>query len=226
MILVTGNLHKVEEFERLMPGVSWEALSSWELRERGERGAEIIEDADSFIGNAMIKAREGWRRTGQVSLADDSGLCVDALNGAPGIYSARYAPGSDRDRYEALLKNLNAVDNADRSAHFYCALAICGLSHQHRTALQELESREESGAEMGEVKLWLGDCLVVTGICRGRISAEPSGRGGFGYDPIFELSNGQSFASLTGEDKDTYSHRGRALRALDDLLREKNIHFS
>ena len=226
MILVTGNLHKVEEFERLMPSVSWEALSSWELRERGERGAEIVEDADSFIGNAMIKAREGWRRTGKVSLADDSGLCVDALDGAPGIYSARYAPGSDRDRYEALLKNLNAVPHADRSAHFYCALAICGLSHQDRIALKGLESREERAAEMREVKLWIEDCLVVTGVCQGRISAGPSGQGGFGYDPIFELMSGQSFASLTGEDKDTYSHRGRALRALDGLLREKNIHFS
>jgi XTP/dITP diphosphohydrolase len=216
MILVTGNQHKLEEFKRLIPVAHWETLGDWELCERGMLGPEIIEDADSFAGNAILKARAGWRRTGIISFADDSGLCVDALDGAPGIYSARYVAGSDTDRYQALLQALSAIPNADRSASFHCALAVCGLSAEQRHVLSQLDVTPS--LEEGSSVTWIDDCLIVHGICRGEISQAPFGEGGFGYDPIFNLVHGPSFASLTGSNKDVYSHRGRALRTLARVL--------
>lgn len=228
MILVTGNLHKLEEFKRLAPSISWEALGAWEDRERGARGPEIIEDADSFVGNAILKAREGWRRTGLTSLADDSGLCVDALDGAPGIYSARYAVGSDVDRYQALLKAMEEVPDPDRTAHFTCAIAICGLSIAHRERLEALipPHTDSTNTPLQEGVIWREGCLVVIGQCQGMISRAPTGERGFGYDPIFKLIDGRSFAKLSGVEKDTYSHRGEALRTLTRFCEEKNIHFS
>ena len=223
MILVTGNQHKLSEFKRLIPDARWETLGEWEVREHGAQGTEIIEDADSFAGNAILKARAGWERTGIISVADDSGLCVDALDGAPGIYSARYAPGTDIDRYQALLDALRAIPHATRSAAFHCALAVCGLSEEQKRTLDQLEFHlyQEEGASVR----WIDDCLVVIGICPGEIRHEPCGEEGFGYDPIFNLDYGQSFASLSGNEKDQHSHRGRALRTLARILNEKDIYF-
>ena len=224
MILVTGNLHKLEEFERLIPWAGWEVLGAWEKRERGQVGPDIIEDADSFAGNAMLKARAGWERTGLISFADDSGLCVDALDGAPGIYSARYVSGSDRDRYMALLNALKAIPGAARSASFHCALVVCGLSENQRDVIRGVDF--EAVTEEGSSVTWIDDCLVVHGICPGEIRHEPHGERGFGYDPIFNLTTGQSVASLSGIEKDRYSHRGRALRTLARVFSEKIVNFS
>ena len=223
MILVTGNQHKLKEFKRLIPGAHWETLGEWEIREQGAVGPEIIEDADSFAGNAILKARAGWLRTGITSFADDSGLCVDALDGAPGIYSARYVSGTDMDRYQALLSALETIPNANRSAAFHCALAVCGLSQEQQEVLDQLDMTPH--LEDGTSVICEEHCLVVHGICKGTIRHEPFGKGGFGYDPIFDLYHGQSFASLSGVEKDKYSHRGRAIRTLASILSEKDIKF-
>ena len=224
MILVTGNQHKLEEFERMIPWTDWESLGAWELRERGQVGPDIIEDADSFAGNAILKARAGWERTGVISFADDSGLCVDALDGAPGIYSARYVLGSDRDRYMALLDALKMIPDATRSASFHCALVVCGLSAAQRDVIRGVDF--DAATEEGSAVTWIDEYLVVHGVCPGEIRREPHGDGGFGYDPIFNLLTGQSLASLSGTEKDRHSHRGRALRTLARVLSEKNIIFS
>lgn len=223
MILVTGNLHKLAEFKRLIPIGDWETLREWELREQGIEGEEIIESADSFIGNAILKAQAGFSRTRCISVADDSGLCVDALDGAPGVYSARYASGSDVDRYQALLQALSALpEGTSRAAAFHCALAVCGLNGTQRAALADVSDHWDDPLTTSQV---VDDCLVVTGRCVGFIREQPYGEQGFGYDPIFNLTDGRSFASLSGETKDLYSHRGVAIRALRRVLEKKNIIF-
>ena len=153
--------------------------------------------------------REGWRRTGLTCLADDSGLCVDALNGAPGIFSARYVEGSDEDRYRAVLSKLKGVDQSLRGAAFHCVLAICGLSSDQEALVRKVLPRTKLE--------WREDCLLAFGVCHGSIREEPSGKGGFGYDPIFNLLDGRSFASISGDEKDRFSHRGLALEALRPL---------
>ena len=216
MLLVTGNQGKLKEFRRLAPMINWETLGTWE-KERGIEGPDIIEDADSFAGNAVIKARTGYQRTGIVSLADDSGLCVDALNGAPGIYSARYAEGTDEDRYQALLTALKDVEDPNRGASFQCALAICGLSDDQVALIEAKREQQPRLWNLGRLR-WFDECLVASGQCRGLIRHAPSGHQGFGYDPVFQLLDGRSFASIKGEEKDQVSHRGDALKSLMTLV--------
>lgn len=153
---------------------------------------EVDEDQDSFSGNALKKARalsailpeDGW------ALADDSGLCVDALDGAPGVYSARYAgeEASDSDNIDKLLKEIEGVPDGKRGASFQCHLAIVSPH---------------------------GEELVFEGACKGRIIRERQGEGGFGYDPVF-IPEGftLSFAELSGEEKAELSHRGMAMGKL------------
>lgn len=209
MLLMTGNLHKVDEFKRLMPLWKWQSFKEWsELNQKGPY-PDIEETGDSFAENAIIKAQAGFERTGQVTLADDSGLCVDALEGAPGIRSARYVEGSDQDRYEALLKALIGIDEENRTAAFHCVLAIAGLTDRQKdTVLKALPAKN---------LMWKEECLLAFGSCKGYISQTPFGAGGFGYDPIFNLYDGRSFASISGKNKDKFSHRGQALRALVPL---------
>jgi XTP/dITP diphosphohydrolase len=230
MLIVTRNQHKFEEFQRLAPHISWRTLGAWE-RHHERAPSEIIEDADTFAGNAILKAEAGHRLTGEVTIADDSGLCVDALEGRPGIYSARYVDGTDRDRYLALLEELSEVCLEERGAFFHCALAICGLNTQRLSALEEhlstLETRvDQHDADSGARELSgqhsrldahysiLNGSFIVEARCYGRIATRPSGGAGFGYDPVFELQDGRSFASISGVEKDQISHRGQALRAL------------
>lgn len=169
----------------------------------GERGIEVVpqgqlgigdieETGLSFIENALLKARHAARLSGLPALADDSGLCVDALGGAPGLYSARYA-GSDGDAQANLLKLLDVMEDvpeAHRGAHFHCTLAL--LRHPEDPAP-----------------------LVCEGRWRGRILHLPRGEAGFGYDPVFlDEASGQSAAEMTREEKAAVSHRGQALRDL------------
>ncbi len=209
MLLMTGNLHKKDEFKRLMPQWQWQSFKEWADLHGTGPFPEIIEDGVSFAENAIIKAKTGFERTGILCLADDSGLCVDALNGEPGIKSARYVEGSDQDRYEALLKALEGVSPSERTAAFHCVLAIAGLNHQQKTAVLKSLPKENLA--------WQDDCLLAFGYCQGSIRQSPYGDGGFGYDPIFNLNDGRSFASISGENKDKFSHRGNALRALSKL---------
>jgi XTP/dITP diphosphohydrolase len=154
---------------------------------------EPVEDQPTFEGNALLKARAGLAATGLPSLADDSGLCVDALNGMPGVLSARWAgpPKDDTRNNELLLAQLDDVPDERRGAHFACAVAFC----------------HPDGTE-----------LVVHGRMSGRVIRETRGDGGFGYDVLFvadeHLAEGTTSAELSPEAKDAISHRGRALREI------------
>jgi XTP/dITP diphosphohydrolase len=154
---------------------------------------EPVEDQPTFEGNALLKARAGLAATGLPTLADDSGLCVDALNGMPGVLSARWAgpPKDDQRNNELVLAQLADVPDERRGAHFACAVAFC---HPHDSE------------------------IVVHGEMHGRVIRELRGSGGFGYDVLFvadeHAAAGTTSAELTPEEKDRISHRGRALREI------------
>jgi len=194
VFLASRNAKKLAEMRRIlaehMPGVEVLGLDDVTPYD------EPVEDQPTFEGNALLKARAGLAATGLPSVADDSGLCVDALNGMPGVLSARWSgspPGDRRgvdDRNNALLLDqLHDVPDERRGAHFTCAVAFC----------------TPGGRE-----------LVVDGRMDGRVIRETRGSGGFGYDVVFEaLENpGRTTAELDPADKDAISHRGRALRAI------------
>lgn len=196
IVLATGNAHKVEEFRRFFRdhGIPAELLS---MREAGFSG-EIDENADTFEGNAFLKASAVAEATGMLCIADDSGLEVDALGGAPGVHSARYAGvhGDDEANIRRLLEELRDVPDEHRIARFVCA--VCAV---------------KPGAEAQR--------LTVRGIAEGKILREKRGEGTFGYDPVFLYEPlGKTFAELDGKTKNAVSHRGHAL---EQLLRERNF---
>ncbi|MBS44233.1 MAG: non-canonical purine NTP pyrophosphatase [Nocardioides sp.] len=158
---------------------------------------EPVEDEPTFEGNARLKARAGLAATGLPTVADDSGLCVDALNGMPGVLSARWSgpPKSDERNNELLLAQLHDVPDERRGAHFTCAVVAC---------------------------LPDGREVVVEGRMAGRVIREVRGSGGFGYDVLFEADEapGVTTAELSRDDKDAISHRGHALRELAPRLAE------
>lgn len=192
-VVATQNPGKLEEIARLLRPIGIEPVS---LSQAKVDFSDVEETGSTFMENARIKARAAFKKSGLPSIGDDSGLAVDALNGAPGIYSARYAGegATNEMRIAKLLHNLQGVGKERRTARFVCA--VCCI----------LESGEE---------------LCVEGTCEGTIAFEPVGAGGFGYDPIFLMEDGRSFAQLTDAQKDTVSHRGRALRLLEQALRDK-----
>lgn len=190
LVLASQNKHKLEEFSRIMEPLGIEVIS------QRDAGVDVNPDENgkTFAENAMIKAKAVYDVCKTAVVADDSGICVDALNGEPGIYSARYGGESvktDYDRTELLLKNLEGVPDCKRGAHFACAIA-CVMA---------------DGTEITTEKH-----------CYGTIAREQSGSGGFGYDPVF-LVNGVSFADIPGEEKDVLSHRGQALRDFAEKLK-------
>ncbi|HET6982244.1 MAG TPA: RdgB/HAM1 family non-canonical purine NTP pyrophosphatase [Myxococcaceae bacterium] len=155
---------------------------------------EVEETEDTLEGNARLKALAGARGTGLWTVSDDSGLFVDALDGAPGVRSARYVPGTDADRIEALLQAMERVPEAERGAAFRCVLALSSPD--------------------GEVRF-------ASGQCRGAILRAPRGTGGFGYDPVFLVRElGRTMAELDLAEKSRISHRARALDALEPMLRQ------
>ena len=182
IVLASDNAHKLREFRQI--------LSDWniELLSKKEAGCteEVEETGTTFAENARIKAETVMRATGLPAIADDSGLCVDALGGEPGVYSARYTgrdEDTDADRYRYLLEKLG--DNPDRRARFVCALS-CVFPN--------------------------GDVLSCEGRCEGETLAGPEGENGFGYDPIFRpLGFDRGMGLLTAEEKNAISHRGKAL---------------
>ncbi|MCP3103824.1 XTP/dITP diphosphatase [Myxococcus sp. K15C18031901] len=187
LLFATTNKGKVRELRELV-GDAVEVVSLADL----PPVPEPEEDGDTFEANAVKKALEYARATGLPALADDSGLCVDALDGRPGVLSARYAPGDDKARYEKLLAELTGVPDARRGASFRCALALAwpdGRTH------------------------------VEEGRCEGRIGHAPRGSHGFGYDPVFVFpDSGRSMAELTSEEKSAISHRGAAFRKMKSRL--------
>lgn len=194
LLVATQNRGKVKEFSQLLgdlADITW--LSLWDVA-LGD--IDVEETGSTFEENAALKAQAYSQASGLITLADDSGLVVDALNGAPGIYSARYgAPdvSSDQGRYELLLKNLAALNAPDRSARFVCAIAI-GIPHQ--------------------------PVQIVKGFVEGTIAAAPRGENGFGYDPIFLLPDGRTMAEIPAEEKNAISHRGNALKVALPILRQ------
>ena len=182
LVVASGNAHKLKEIAEIFP--------DFEIVSQKQMGfdEEVEETGTTFAENALIKARAAANALGCIALADDSGLCVDALGGAPGVYSARYsgAHGNDKANRALLLKNLEGATN--RNANFTCALALV----------------EPNGKE-----------LVVEGKTHGKILTEEKGDGGFGYDSLFESDDLQkSFGLATSEEKNSVSHRFRALQKL------------
>ena len=193
-VLASGNGHKTAEFNRLF---SEERLGVRliSMREAGFDG-EIDEKGLSFAENAFLKASAVHAATGKTVLADDSGLCVDALGGRPGIYSARYAGehGDDGANIVKLLSELEGIPEEKRTARFLCALCVV----------------------FGD-----GSNLVTEGSAEGRILTEKRGSGDFGYDPVFFFPpGGKTFAEMLPEEKEAVSHRGDAFRKLVSALRE------
>ncbi len=197
LVLSTRNKHKIKEVETILTeclGAQVEILSLDDIKFYDE----IVEDGTTFEENALIKARAAFNKSGIPSIADDSGLAVNALGGAPGIYSARYASidGQDADDNEnnrLLLKNLEGKN--DRSASYVCAIAYVGPD--------------------GE--------FTVRGETYGRILEEAHGDGGFGYDPYFFSNDaGAPFGMISAEEKNKYSHRRRALEAAAKIWEKNN----
>ena len=194
MVLASRNRHKIAELEALL-STYVEGVEILSLDEVGITG-EIEENGTTFEENALIKARAA-AASGYIGLGDDSGLSVRALNGAPGIYSARYAGdhGNDAQNNALLLHNMEGV--ADRYAEFVCAIACV------------LPSGEE---------------FCVRGAAKGEILSEYHGTGGFGYDPLFLVpTHGKTFAEMSAEEKNAISHRGNAVTLLADELKKRNI---
>ena len=194
VVLATRNNHKVAELRRIFADadVQVELLGTDEFPDL----PDVPETGSTFAANALLKARDVAQRTGLVAIADDSGLCVDALNGMPGIFSARWAGthGNDLANLELVLAQLRDVPASRRTAAFHCAAAI---------ATPE------------------GDERVVEGVLDGVLIDAPRGGNGFGYDPIFiPLGYQETTAEMTAEQKDAISHRGIAFRALAPVLAE------
>ena len=194
VVIATSNRHKVEEIKTALDFPGWEFLTLSQVISY----PEPEEDADTFAGNALIKARAAHEATGMAALADDSGLVVDALDGRPGVYSARYAGvhGDDAANNAKVLAELEGVSDEQRTGRFVCALAFV----------------DENGNE-----------TTVEGAVEGRIGYELRGSEGFGYDPMFmpeAFGFEKSLAEVSQDEKNAISHRGNALRILKEKLSE------
>lgn len=194
VVFATGNAHKVIEVQRILDaadaGLEVVSLAEW------PDAPTPIEDGTTFAENALIKARAIAAHTGLPAIADDSGICVDALNGMPGIFSARWAAthGDDNANLDLLLAQIADVPDERRGAHFMCAAALV----------------TPAGVER-----------VVEGIVEGELVRERRGVGGFGYDPVFRPHGyAVTTAEMPAEQKDAISHRGAAFRALAPIIRE------
>lgn len=192
VVLATGNAGKVRELAALLADFGLDIIAQTEM------GVDSADETGlTFIENAILKARHAARITGLPAIADDSGLAVDALGGAPGIYSARYAgeDASDRQNLEKLLAALESVPDDKRQAQFHCVLVY-------------LRHAEDPTP------------LVCHGSWAGVIARTPAGEGGFGYDPIFYVpSVGKTAAELSRDEKSAISHRGQALKLLLEAMR-------
>lgn len=190
MILATKNRGKLKEFQALVQNLPIELLSMDDVQDL----PDIIEDGCTFTENALKKACGIAKTTGIIAIADDSGLEVDALNGAPGVHSARYAgeQATDQENIKKLLQALNGVPMKKRTARFRCVIAICTPQGKH---------------------------ITTEGTCEGIITNEPRGSNGFGYDPIFLIPDQNLTMAEVGLDiKNQISHRAVALQKLRDIL--------
>lgn len=195
VVLASSNSHKLNELQAMLSEFEFELLS---LSDVGLAGLDIPEDGDTFEANSLQKAKVVSDLTGYPAIADDSGLMVDHLDGAPGVYSARYAgePKSDKANNAKLIEALRDVPESDRTAKFVTVITFYVNEDQILTARGEVE---------------------------GQILWEERGSGGFGYDPLFYVKAlDKTFAELSGEEKNAISHRGRAIMKLRGLLTEEH----
>ncbi|MCR4616500.1 MAG: RdgB/HAM1 family non-canonical purine NTP pyrophosphatase [Clostridiales bacterium] len=194
-LIATHNMKKREELQRILAPLGIRVLLA---EEAGVELTDVEETGQTFEENAFLKAESGCRESGMPCLADDSGLCVDALDGAPGVYSARYAGehGNDEKNIQVLLKALEKVPEGKRTARFV-SVACCVYPN--------------------------GEKIAVRGECEGKIGFDQKGTGGFGYDPVFipEGMGGRTMAELTAEEKDSISHRGKAVKALANAIESR-----
>lgn len=191
-LIATHNIKKRDELSRILKPLGIDAVIASDI---GMEITDAEETGTTFAENARIKAESGCRETGLPCIADDSGLCIDALDGRPGVYSARYAGGHDTPyshKIAVLLDEMKDVPDEKRTARFISS--VCCIFPDGRE-------------------------LTVEGKCEGKIGYEPAGEGGFGFDPVFYVGD-RSFAQFTAEEKDAVSHRGNSLRLLAEKLPE------
>ena len=191
-LIATHNIKKRDELSRILKPLGIDAVIASDI---GMEITDAEETGTTFAENARIKAESGCRETGLPCIADDSGLCIDALDGRPGVYSARYAGGHDTPyshKMAVLLDEMKDVPKEKRTARFVSS--VCCIFPDGRE-------------------------LCVEGTCEGWIGFEPEGSGGFGFDPVFYVGD-RSFAQFTAEEKDAVSHRGNSLRLLVEKLPE------
>lgn len=193
MILASSNKHKMEEIKKILDKFDIELQS---MAEAGLEGFEIIEDGETFEENSMKKAVTILEELGIDTIADDSGLMVDKLDGRPGVYSARYSgenANADTNN-EKLLMELDGVPLEERTAKFVCVISIAFKN---------------------------GEKICVRGECPGKIGFEKKGNNGFGYDPLFIVDGyDKTFAEISGEEKNKISHRAKALEKLEEIFQE------
>ena len=194
LVLASGNAGKLAEFRQLFADLEFD------FHPQSEFGVDDVEETGlTFIENALLKARHASRISGLPALADDSGMCVDALDGAPGLYSARYAGGHGDSAANTakLLRELRDVPDERRTARFVCVLAL----------LRHADDPQP---------------VIAQGVWEGHVLHAPRGEGGFGYDPVFLVPDlGLSAAELTPADKHRLSHRGQAMATLHELLKQQ-----
>ena len=190
VVIASNNAHKIQEISNMLE----DRLNVISMAEAGFTG-DIDENGETFEENAAIKAKAVAKATGYCALGDDSGLSVDALDGAPGVHSARYCGhhGDDKANNDLLIANMADIPAEDRTAEFVCAMAL---------------------------SLPNGDVKTVRGTCPGVITFAPRGTGGFGYDPYFEYLSGETFAEMAQEEKNQISHRANAMRLMLPYLEE------
>lgn len=196
MIAASSNAHKIKEIQSIMSKFGVKVVSR---KEAGVPEFEIEEDGETFEENSLKKAEAIMKATGKLTVADDSGLMVDYLGGAPGVYSARFAGEEcdDEKNNEKLLKHLEGLSAEDRKAKFVSVITLMFPD---------------------------GNTIVARGECPGRIIETPTGENGFGYDPLFVPDGlSKTFAQLSDEEKNSISHRARALEKLEEILTEREI---
>ena len=192
-VIASNNRKKIEELERILSPLNIYAKTAEQL---GKESIEVEETGTTFAENAELKAKAMCEHTGMPAIADDSGLVVDALGGAPGVLSARYAGegATDAEKINKLLTELMKTGSSDRSARFECVIC-CYFPN--------------------------GEKIFAHGTCEGTIGYAPRGVNGFGYDPIFFVEGNKTFAELSDHQKDLISHRGRALKELSAILKKR-----
>lgn len=210
IVVATRNKKKVQEIARILEGLPARLLSLDDFPDC----PDVEETETTFKGNALLKARAIRQCTGKAALADDSGLAVDALNGAPGIFSARFAGtgATDRQNVEKLLREMENVPEEERTARFICVIAL-SLPVGAGAAPTGVRTATKGSAE-----------LTFEGRVEGRIGREPAGEWGFGYDPVFyPEGHDRTFAEMSPAEKDSMSHRARALEFLRNYMISKDF---